>query len=156
MNMAWRPTPKEKNMASKDPGIGTFIGLGCAGIFVLFVLYLFASFMGVVGTVVTAPGRVINKTLQTDNIIYNYEWFHDTAQAFGARVNQIASHKRAMAQVPPAETAELSRYRVEVEGMRQSCRDMAAHYNANALKVNRAVFRDPRTPPQLFIEACDA
>lgn len=28
-------------------------------------------------SVVTAPSRVINKTLQTDNIINNYEWFHD-------------------------------------------------------------------------------
>ena len=28
-------------------------------------------------TVATAPSRVINKTLQTDNIIFNYERFFD-------------------------------------------------------------------------------
>lgn len=140
----------------KDPGIGTYIGLGLAAIFVIFVLYVVGVFLGVVGSVVTAPARVITKTLDTNNIIYNYEWFHDTAQAYGARVAQIVSHKRAMAQVPADDRAELNRYRIELEGMRQSCRDLAARYNANALKVNRAVFKDPRTPPQLFLEACDA
>jgi hypothetical protein len=126
------------------------------GLFLVPVVVISLVFGGVFTSVVTAPGRVINKTLETDNIIHNYEWFHDTSRAFGARVNQIASHKRAMATVDAADHAELNRYRIEIEGMRQSCRDMAARYNANASKVNRSIFMGTSVPPVLIIETCDA
>lgn len=126
------------------------------GLILLPVIIISLVFGGVFTSVVTAPGRVINKTLETDNIIYNYEWFHDTSRAFGARVNQIVSHKKAMATVGADDRAELNRYRIEIEGMRQSCRDMAARYNANAAKVNRNIFMGSSVPPVLIIEACDA
>lgn len=149
--MSWQ---SEKNDRSSVLKYAAWFGLALVPVVVISLV-----FGGVFTSVVTAPGRVINKTLETDNIIYNYEWFHDTSRAFGARVNQIASHKRAMATIPLVDQqsiAELNRYRIEIEGMRQSCRDMAARYNANASKVNRNIFMGTSVPPLLIIETCDA
>lgn len=146
--MSWKSEQEERSIWLK---YAAWFGLALVPVVIISLV-----FGGVFTSVVTAPARVINKTLETDNIIYNYEWFHDTSRAFGARVNQIASHKRAMATVSADDRAELNRYRIEIEGMRQSCRDMAAHYNANASKVNRSIFMGTSVPPVLIIEACDA
>lgn len=103
-------------------------------------------------SVATAPGRVINKTLETDNIIQNYEWFYDVSNNYTARLSQI-QQQRGFYETE-TDPAEKSRLRMEMAAVQQSCRDLAASYNANAAKQNRAVFKAKDTPYQLDTAAC--
>lgn len=115
-----------------------------------------AAIMVVVSTassVISAPSRVLNKTLQTDNIINNYEWYFDVNGRFNSRVAQIAAHRDLLGETTDA--AEKSRLRVELSSIQQSCRDLANQYNANAAKLNRRVFRDWSTPASLNPNDCE-
>lgn len=105
-------------------------------------------------SVATAPSRVINKTLETNNILSNYEYYKDASQAYAAKLPQIKQRLGYLA----AETdpAEKVRLRTEANAIQQSCRELAAQYNSNASKLNRNLFRDPATPPELSIAACEA
>lgn len=42
----------------------------------LFAIGLAFNALNTASSVATAPGRVVQQTMQTDNIINNYEWFH--------------------------------------------------------------------------------
>jgi hypothetical protein len=101
----------------------------------------------------SAPSRVLTRTLDTDNIIHNYEWFHDMNGRFRARISQIAAHKKYL----EAEThfPEIQRLRIELAGMQQSCRDIATQYNANAVKTNRNIFMGKEAPYNLPERACE-
>lgn len=123
------------------------------GVAALIAIPVGLNAIGVFNTVATAPGRVINKTLQTDNIIFNYERFFDVNANYTARVAQIKEHKPIL----EAETdaAEKTRLRVELSAMKQSCRELANGYNADAQKLNRSLFRDNKLPEQLDVTACE-
>lgn len=123
------------------------------GIAALLVLPVACSAYSVYSSVTSAPARVINKTLQTDNILANYELFHDESKQFEARVAQLTEHRGYMA----AETdpAERSRLRMEYGAQQQSCRELAADYNANSLKLNRQLFKDRGLPPVLDATRCE-
>jgi hypothetical protein len=101
----------------------------------------------------TAPARVINKTLETNNILTNYEMFHDEAQNFGARVNQIGEHRGFLKS--EADPAERTRLRMEMAAQQQSCRELAADYNANSRKLNRKLFKDAGLPAELDATQCE-
>lgn len=129
-------------------GVATLVTMGG------FLLWLLAHAIGVIGTVATAPGSVINKTLQTDNIIHNYEWFFDVNAQFNARRGQIATHSKMLAAEKDA--AERSRLNIELAAMRQSCRDLATKYTANSDKANRSLFKSRGLPETLSINDCEA
>lgn len=104
-------------------------------------------------SVTSAPGRVVSKTLETSNILTNYELFHDTSKQFDARVAQIAEHRDFLA--TEQDPDERSRLRMELAAQQQSCRELAADYNANSLKLNRQLFKDRGLPPTLDAAACE-
>jgi len=108
---------------------------------------------GVFGSVATAPGRVINKTLETDNIILSYERFHDLNAGFNARLAQAKSHKTLLAQ--ETDQGEKRRLRVELSAMQQSCREVAEKYNADSEKENHAVFKSKNLPIYLDPKDCE-
>jgi hypothetical protein len=112
------------------------------------------SLISTANSVTTAPGRVVQKTMQTDNVIQNYEAFFDVKAQYDARVAQITDHSGVLASETDA--AEQRRLRMEVSAMRQSCRQLAARYNADAVKLNRAVFRSGNLPETLSAQACEA
>jgi len=109
--------------------------------------------IGVFNSVATAPGRVINKTLETNNIIFNYERFFNVNANYKSRVAQIEEYRPLIAgETDPAEKARL---RTELSAMKQSCRELANGYNADAGKMNRSLFRDRDLPEQLDVAACE-
>jgi len=109
--------------------------------------------IGVFNSVATAPGRVINKTLETNNIIFNYERFFNVNANYKSRVAQIEEYRPLIAgETDPAEKARL---RTELSAMKQSCRELANGYNADAGKMNRSLFRDRDLPEQLDVGACE-
>lgn len=124
--------------------------IGLAGIAVLGVM---ASWLGLLGSAATAPARVVTKTMQTDNIIASYEWFHDVNAQYEARRKQIKAHANLVAAETDAK--ERSRLNIELSAMQQSCRDLATKYNANSEKVNKSVFKGDSLPVALQINSCE-
>jgi hypothetical protein len=104
-------------------------------------------------SVVTAPSRVVNKTLQTDNIIFNYERFFDVNANFTSRVAQIKQYKEFLA--TETDPSEKIRLRTEMAAMQQSCRELATKYNADSQKMNRSLFKDKDLPYTLNTTECE-
>ena len=109
--------------------------------------------IGVFNSVATAPGRVINKTLETNNIIFNYERFFNVNANYKSRVAQIEEYRPLI--VGETDPAEKARLRTELSAMKQSCLELANGYNADAGKMNRSLFRDRDLPEQLDVAACE-
>lgn len=111
------------------------------------------SYLSVLTNVATAPARVMNKTLETDNIIFNYEYFFDMNAAFTSRSAQVRQYKDLY--MVELDKDEKIRLRTEMSAMQQSCRELVTKYNANSLKLNRRVFKDKNLPYQLEIKECE-
>jgi hypothetical protein len=112
-----------------------------------------ASYLSMASKIATAPSRVINRTLDTGNIISSYEWFHDMSAQFDARTAQIVDFKSMYGEEKDA--AERSRLRIELAAMQQSCREIVTKFNANAAKMNKAIFKDRGTPDNLDMTRCN-
>lgn len=97
---------------------------------------------------VTAPVNgavgVVEKTLDPNNMIHNYEWFFDVNEKIKARVSQIAAHTEIIKATKSED--ELINLRIEQVGMKQSCRDLVAQYNANSSKANVVLFKSNSLP----------
>lgn len=119
----------------------------------LFVLPVACGAYSIYSSVVSAPGRVVGKTLQTNNILTNYELFHDESKQFDARTAQIGEHRGFLA--TETDPAERTRLRMEMAAQQQSCRELVADYNANSLKLNRQLFKDRGLPPVLDAARCE-
>lgn len=119
----------------------------------LVALPLAAAAYSTFSTVATAPSRVINKTLQTDNIIFNYERFFDINANYKARIGQIKQYKTFFES--EKDPAEKTRLRTEMAAMQQSCRDLANEYNADSQKMNRSLFKDKDLPYELSTSDCE-
>lgn len=134
-------------------GMGKIIGIVLLCLVGLGSTVIAVNVVSTATTVATAPGRVLQKTLGTDNIINNYEWFHDVDGRIRSRVEQITSYSKT---INDAETPkDRARVRMEVAAMRQSCRDMVNQYNANANKSNRGLFRGWSLPERHEAGICE-
>jgi hypothetical protein len=126
----------------------------------MFLIMLFFSVLGMIGgamglfsKVVSTPGRVISKTLDTDNVIQSYEWFYDVDAAYKARLSQVNQYKSFMS--GEEDKSERYRIRIELAAMQQTCRDLATKYNANSEKMNKSIFKGWELPDTLQIRNCD-
>lgn len=132
---------------------GKLLKWGLLGVVGVGIIGVAASYMHTTASIATAPARVVSRTLETDNIINNYEWFHDANAQYRSRLAQTAEHKTMVAEA--SDTSERSRLAIELSAVRQSCRDLATRYNANATKSNRSIFMGKEAPDNLSLEACD-
>lgn len=140
-------------MASNDISFGKLLGYSLLAVVGLGIVGVAGSYMMTASSIVTAPGRVITRTMETNNIINNYEWFHDAHAQWRSRVAQIADLKRQVDSTTD-DRAEKNRLNVDLGATRQSCRDLATRYNANAIKSNRSIFMGKEAPESLSMEAC--
>lgn len=124
-----------------------------AGLALLIGTPIACSLVGTTAAVTTAPGRVVQRTLTTDNILNNYEAFFDRKAAYEARLGQIRAHTDLVKATTDA--SELMRLGIERNAMRQSCRELATQYNADAKKANRGLFRSGELPSTLSETACE-
>lgn len=103
--------------------------------------------------ILVTPAAIVGKTLDADNVITKYEWFYDAAGVINSRVAQVAAHRTLVANT--TDPAEKSRLNIEIAGMQQSCRQMMQQYNANASKVNVALFKTAGTPASFSPSTCE-
>lgn len=108
--------------------------------------------MSTVLSVVSAPGRVIQETFKTPNIINNYEMFFDINAGYERRVADIESQRLML---EGASGAELNRLKIELVGLQQTCRDLVTRYNAASEKENRALFKAAKLPESLELATCN-
>lgn len=95
----------------------------------------------------TKPMQLINKTMEVENIIHNYEWFHDVYQGIEAQVANIRSYK---------EIGGGDQYsKIELIGMQQVCRSLVSKYNAASSKVNVSIFKGNSLPENINITKCN-
>lgn len=132
--------------------VGKIIGWGVVGLLVFAGMGIVNSYIHTAAVVATAPSRVITKTMETNNIINNYEWFHDVNAQYKSRVAQINEYEGR--NKIETDKTERNRLAVELSALRQTCRDLAVRYNANATKSNRSIFMGTETPETLSMEKC--
>ncbi len=120
---------------------------------IITALGLIGGIFGLFSTVVTAPGKVITKTLETNNIIQSYEWFYDVDAAYKARHNQVVQYKSFL--ISETDKDEKYRVRTELAAMQQTCRDLATKYNANSEKMNKSIFKGWELPKALSYQNCN-
>ena len=126
-----------------------YFGYFILSVFGIILLTMIATGVNVIST----PSRVLNKTLQTSNVIQSYEWYFDTKASYDARVSQIRQFEGWLS----AETNpdEQRRLRTEVSAMQQSCREMSAIYTANSSKLNKQFFKSKELPFTLNAKDCE-
>jgi hypothetical protein len=104
-------------------------------------------------------GVVAERTLNADNVIYNYEWFHQHYMDWQtAGTNADAKERElnnALAIAGPANTwnlatqREISQLMVELSGLRAHRVNIANEYNAHTAMANRDIFRSRSLPTSL-------
>lgn len=113
------------------------------------IVSLFQTF----GVVATAPSRVINKTLETNNIVHSYEWFYDVNAGYNAKIGQISQYKSFYSD--ETDSAEKSRLRIDMAAIQQTCRSLTERYNANSQKMNKSIFKGWSLPETLNQNSCE-
>lgn len=134
--------------------VNSDIDSGPFGLIKWFVLFFIVMvLLGLCFKVISAPSRVINKTLGTDNIIQSYEWYFDANAAYVARVSQIRQFEIWLAD--ETDDNELRRLKVELSAMQQSCRELSADYTSNSSKLNKEFFKSKKLPDSLNPANCE-
>lgn len=135
-----------------------WLGIGVAAVMALSVATLMFKLLmaplNTAHTVANTAGQVVSKTLDADNVITTYEWFHDAHGQYMARVSQIT--QTAAFYNGEQDAGERTRLRVDLGAQQQSCRDLVARYNANATKSNRSIFQGSALPEKLDPASCEA
>lgn len=126
---------------------------GLAGVLGVVGIVTVGQIAAGLSSVVTAPSRVVTRTLETDNIISNYEWFHDAFGNYKSRVAQVKAHRQTLAEA--TDPAEKTRLRIEINAISQACRELANRYNANATKTNKSIFMGREAPESLDSARCE-
>jgi len=126
------------------------------------LIFLLAVVLGVGTwgvTLLSQSGRIIQKTMNADNVIYNYEWFHNVYQDIVATESKTTNAEVAMSLF--AESAgdrkdwtfedknESSRLGSVVLGLKNHREQLVADYNAKSKMINRNIFKGKTLPHTL-------
>lgn len=106
------------------------------------------------------PATLIDRAMRPENIENSYHLFRDEKLAYNSRLEQIKTSRQDLTD-SQTDKDEKYRVRTELRGQEQSCRDIAAQYNADSLKADKRIFKDPiflnnNMPQTLDMEACGA
>lgn len=121
------------------------------------VLTLFFGILGVTLGVVGLPfrvfsqaSRIVDRTIDADNVIANYEWFKQQCQDIKAQGRIITDAEQAKADFEASagprsswdfqDKQEHNRLSANVTGAKQYEASLVADYNARARMANRALF----------------
>lgn len=92
--------------------------------------------------------EVMDKTLDADKAIYNYEWFKQTAEdikALGKKEDRAEQNIQIFMETADnsrEDKNEIARLRAIKTGLANMLDDTIAKYNARSQMVNRAIFKD--------------
>lgn len=124
------------------------------GVFILLTIGgLVLQAIGTAGQVASTPARVIERTVQTDNVIDSYNAFYTLKARYDARTQDIRNYTEVMAQ--ETDPDQLRIQRLNIVAMKTACRDLVTRYNASSERLTSSWFRDQRLPQTLDMEGCE-
>ena len=91
-----------------------------------------------------AARTISARTLDGDNILANYEWYHATYTDVLAKATVYNNYKRQLATTKDQDMQ--NRMLVEQNGVLSYIQDLCGQYNARSKMVNRALFKDRALP----------
>jgi hypothetical protein len=148
------------------------LGIGCLLLTVIGILIvggLVSSFASgiisfpfhVAGNEIETAHDAIDKTINADNAIYNYEWFKQTYQDIEAQKAQLSNAQQTFDSFVATagerkdwtfeDKNEHSRLNSVVLGIKNNLEQTIANYNARASMANRNIFENSILPN--FIDA---
>lgn len=152
--MTWESAEKH---AKRGPVVAILMGIA--------LLVGVGGLLGVIGfcaNPLRQAGRIVSKTIDADNVIYNYEWFKQRNQDIKALDAKIGGADATVddfkAEAGPRsgwhreDREEASRLSMVALGLRQQRSDMAAEYNARSTMANRAIFQTGELPASILID----
>lgn len=99
------------------------------------------------------PAALVDKATDTTKMLANYEWFYEASNNFNTRTAQIVVAKKALAE--ETDKAEKSRLRVDLATVQQSCRELAAKYEAQSGKIHVGYLKGKYLPESLNAKECE-
>ena len=150
--MNWETRFEQKPLRTLFSAALAVIGLG-------FVLYVVLGALGFISLPFRTATTVAEKTLDADNVVYNYEWFkrqYNDVLAMDVKLEAAEQAQASFEDVAGPRDAwkfddrqEWNRLNAIVLGLRGQRADMVALYNARAKMVNRSIFMDSDVPEEL-------
>ena len=132
------------------------------GLVILVVLGILggaASCVATIGTVATTPGEIIRKTLDSTNVIQNYEWFKQQYRDILANEVQLRNADAALDNFKASagdrstwkfeDRTEFNRLSMVALALQNSRASMIAEYNAKANMQNRSIFMGSDVPAEI-------
>lgn len=157
--MSWQ---KYEDAAERGPMSFFFKVLGP-----VLVIVVVLSAIGFAFRMASQPARIAEKTMDADNVIYNYEWFKSRFNGIEAKDSQIADAKAALEAYKEdlgprrsedgknlwtyQDREEYNRLNSIVIGLKQERDSQAAEYNARAKMANRSLFMGKELPERIDI-----
>lgn len=104
-------------------------------------------------SIFSQSGKIVDKTLDADNVIYNYEWFKQMTQDLDAMEKKILitkksiedfkkDHKKPYGEWSFGDKEEMSRLRTDLRGQEAHFEQLKADFKARSKMANRAIFKD--------------
>ena len=127
-------------------------------------IIIFISLVGFFLNPFQQVGSIINKTINADNVLYNYEWFKLRHEAINAIDSKIVSSDKTTKTLTDSlglrkewhreDRIEHARLSSICLGLRQQRDDLVAEYNAKSRMVNRSIFKagDAELPTQISLK----
>lgn len=161
--MSWK---KYEDAADKGPMSFFWVILGP----IVLVIVVVGS-IGFVLNVASQPARIINKTMDADNVLYNYEWFKQQYNDVLTKHKQIKDAKAAVERYSDElgprrsedgkrlwareETIEYDRLNSIAIGLEQERDSMVSEYNARSQMANRSIFKTGELPEKIDLNDLD-
>jgi len=121
------------------------------GLVAVLILGTLSFVCGIVSLPFRSARGIADRTLDADNVIYNYEWFKTQHESVGALRRQLRNATNTfngfIAEAGRRdswgfeEKQESARLRAVVLGLNNRLEDAVALYNARSRMVNRAIFK---------------
>jgi cell shape-determining protein MreC len=119
------------------------------GFAVMVMLIVAANVLFVADTANRSAKGVITKTLDSDNVIQNYEWFKQTKQDYETAKANLTVAKKQVAELKQtprekmdwSDKSALDKAQTTVTGQVAHVNQLAADYNARSKMTNRSIFK---------------
>lgn len=116
-------------------------------------LVVFAPTLVAAIALLNKPAALVSKATDTTKMLQNYEWFYEAANNFTARTGQVRQFKSLLA--GETDRAEQSRLRIDLAAVQQSCRELAAKYEAQSGKIHVGYLKSKDLPETLNAKDCE-
>ena len=124
------------------------------------IIAIIVSVIGWGIRVASQPGSMIEKTLNADNVINNYEWFHQAYEDIQATDIKISNAQATVDQFKKdagerlgwdfSDKDEYGRLNSVLLGLKNYRQDIVAKYNARSKMVNRKIFKGKTAPTEII------